>query len=487
MSLIFANNQTPFWLSSSGVDSVYFNKLTSPPLAYFDKGVLYELIDGVLYFNGLPLSGGTPFNDNSTDRIIYTAPNGSPTGTGKFVDPVDTLASAMALVPDDTGYSINLSYQDSSNFSMKTGSYIYGTTTPNTIINGLVDINDVSWTLPAASGINQAGIQNCVISNSLNLDFTGYLTPLFVMKDCTLVNTTTITGYYDALNSFRSKIFTSNCFSFGDITINDCDYLMNFDNKLSLFPLNNITINKNGSDPMQIDCYYSSMTSNISVFYNNGATDTLTCTFTGDGVTILLTADPATLPGNFIVNTSANVNITYADIFTQGIVTLNYIDNSNLIEYSPANPADWSPVPVNVAEALDILATPNSSQPVFFNGVTTITGVNQNLTTGNKLNPYFSATNDYFDYVISDIQLTGFFYHLQRAVDITENINIRLIVNGNPVVNLGPLTSASPQEAVVPINYNLLPGDQIYILINAFAAVGNNDMSWSLYGNYIVP
>lgn len=54
----FAGPDDPYYLSTRGVDNVSFNKQVAPPLAYFDKGILYELNDGVLYFNGVPLSGG---------------------------------------------------------------------------------------------------------------------------------------------------------------------------------------------------------------------------------------------------------------------------------------------------------------------------------------------------------------------------------------------------------------------------------------------
>lgn len=54
----YASENDPYFLSTRGVNSISFNKQANPPLAYFDKGILYELTDGVLYFNGVPLSGG---------------------------------------------------------------------------------------------------------------------------------------------------------------------------------------------------------------------------------------------------------------------------------------------------------------------------------------------------------------------------------------------------------------------------------------------
>ena len=33
-----------YYLSSRGVNSIAFNKLSSPPQAYFNKGIMYELV-----------------------------------------------------------------------------------------------------------------------------------------------------------------------------------------------------------------------------------------------------------------------------------------------------------------------------------------------------------------------------------------------------------------------------------------------------------
>ncbi len=48
-----------YFLSSRGVDSISFNKQASPPIAYLNKGLIYEMNDGILYFNGAPISGSS--------------------------------------------------------------------------------------------------------------------------------------------------------------------------------------------------------------------------------------------------------------------------------------------------------------------------------------------------------------------------------------------------------------------------------------------
>lgn len=58
-----------FYLSSRGVDGLSFNKLASPPLAYLDKGIMYELVDGKLYYNGVVIA---TVGDTVADRLATT-------------------------------------------------------------------------------------------------------------------------------------------------------------------------------------------------------------------------------------------------------------------------------------------------------------------------------------------------------------------------------------------------------------------------------
>lgn len=54
-----AGPQDTYYIKSRGTDAVAFNKQTTPPLSYLDKGSLYELDDGLLYFDGTPLTGAS--------------------------------------------------------------------------------------------------------------------------------------------------------------------------------------------------------------------------------------------------------------------------------------------------------------------------------------------------------------------------------------------------------------------------------------------
>jgi hypothetical protein len=83
--LVYASPGNAFFLPSQGCNQVYFNKLTAPPLALLNRGVLYELDDGKLYYNGSSIS---------------------PSPIGDVSGPSSSYASAVALYNDATGQVI---------------------------------------------------------------------------------------------------------------------------------------------------------------------------------------------------------------------------------------------------------------------------------------------------------------------------------------------------------------------------------------------
>lgn len=476
-----------YYLPVSGVDSVSFNKNLTPPLAYLNKGILYEMVDGKLYYNGNPLATGDSFINESTNRILYVSPEtGKSTNNGNILTPVKTIAEAMALVPDNSGYSINVSYHDSSNFAAKTGVGIYGSQILDSFLFGTVTINDPSW-LITTGGPNQLLLSNLVILGSCLIDFTNALIPVVICQTCSIVTVFNVTGYYDVSNSFRSQLVLSNSYVLTNMLLSNCDVLVT--NCCSVAGgTAQFSISKTDSEYMNIYIDFNNNIGNSSIFINcdagsGGSVDVTVC---GNNNLVQVTVDP-TSTCNVVLKITSDTRYIFPDPFSEFATTIQFIDNSFHTNYIPSTPADWSPIPNNVGKALDILAPEVNNKPIFLNGITTITGANQNITSGNNLTPYFSATDDYFDYIANNTNFTGFYYHLSRSVDITESINIRLIINGSPVVSFGPLTNASPVEAIVPFNQDIPAGSKIYILINAFAALSNIIMSWSLIGKYINP
>lgn len=55
---VYASGSYPLAVPYTGTNMVSFNKLSAPPIAFLDRGILYELNDGVLYYNGSPVITG---------------------------------------------------------------------------------------------------------------------------------------------------------------------------------------------------------------------------------------------------------------------------------------------------------------------------------------------------------------------------------------------------------------------------------------------
>jgi len=98
-----ASPNDPYYLSSRGVNNVQFRKLSSPPLAYLDRGILYELDDGKLYFNGSALTpiaiGNVTGPAVSTDKAIatYDGTDGSTIQNNNVIIDADLIKDAVGL------------------------------------------------------------------------------------------------------------------------------------------------------------------------------------------------------------------------------------------------------------------------------------------------------------------------------------------------------------------------------------------------------
>jgi len=89
----FAGPDDPYYLSTRGVDSISFNKQDNPPLAYFNKGILYELVDGKLYYNGHEIAYAGAVS-TTADALATTGADvnvslASPPTAGQFLQAVD--------------------------------------------------------------------------------------------------------------------------------------------------------------------------------------------------------------------------------------------------------------------------------------------------------------------------------------------------------------------------------------------------------------
>lgn len=94
---VYLNPSTPYWLSVNGVKQVYFNKLDAPPEAILDRGVLYELVDGKLYYNGNEVAF---VGEEGTAKALAT------TGADVNVDQSDPPLAGDFLVATDPTHAV---------------------------------------------------------------------------------------------------------------------------------------------------------------------------------------------------------------------------------------------------------------------------------------------------------------------------------------------------------------------------------------------
>lgn len=104
-----------YYLSSTGVNQVYFNEDSSPPLGIIDKHVLYVMDDDILYYDGQQIATGSPSNPVVTG-VSPTTLNGVPRWAntdGNSIKDSDVVISNNGDVQLTTDYS-SLLFKDPS-------------------------------------------------------------------------------------------------------------------------------------------------------------------------------------------------------------------------------------------------------------------------------------------------------------------------------------------------------------------------------------
>ena len=167
----YANPEDPYWLSSRGVNTVHLIKNTTPPLTYLNQGILYEMIDGQLYYNGQVVQTGA----GTTGPIGPTGPTGAngidgptgPTGPG-VTGPNPTIVDTIVRWGDTTGTAFENSnvylQQDPTDIRMTmTNNIVPVTSSFGTCIVG-------TQTCGSATTLNDAtviGSRNCAFTDTI--------------------------------------------------------------------------------------------------------------------------------------------------------------------------------------------------------------------------------------------------------------------------------------------------------------------------------
>lgn len=151
----FAGPNDPLYLSTRGVNSASFNKLSAPPLAYLDKGIMYELDDGILYFNGMPLSGASgtiaeALGTTGADVVIGTS---APPVAGDILVATSAIAAEWQTPdPQLTKFADNLFDIHNASDPTKTITFSsFGTTGVDTNISFIPTV-DRAYLAPDADG-----------------------------------------------------------------------------------------------------------------------------------------------------------------------------------------------------------------------------------------------------------------------------------------------------------------------------------------------
>lgn len=386
------NSTTSFFLSYFGVDRVYFNKLIDPPIALLDKGVLYEMDDGILYFNGNPVSigGGSvtttditidpstgPYSsntlwiNNTNDHLyhgnrdtenneptrIYVSTNGDTLANGAngFINsPLNDMTEALTLWPiDKSGLTININGAFTNNLSLKPSTFIKGDTLSPKSLLGAIDLLDPDWATPSPYFFNQSSINNCTVLGLSNLDFSGMDKPLVIYNECSIQGGIIATGSSVA-STEPGIMFCKECECTSNIQLIDMD--ANFQNCCFslLTQVADIQISHLYDKDMKIFIDGCTDAGILSINHSSLA-NVLYIDLIGDLRFSQINVNSVGFTGGLVLTIGDTTEINFTG-GTEADTIINYTKRATQVAYTPANPGDWSPVPTLVSDALDILA-----------------------------------------------------------------------------------------------------------------------------------
>jgi len=410
--------QDSYWLSSTGVKQVYFNKLSSPPFSILNHGILYELDDGVLYFNGQAISndaGGDVAGPTSsyTDAVAVYADT-----TGKVIK-----NSNLILVPTDN--SVVPALYSSLQASPGNLYQPFGYNADNNVSIGC------GSSLPYAQFINSSTVNTCIfLGTSAGVAMTGMdVTEMVVLGDY-------------AGESFQTG--TANVFvgSQAGSLATSCDYCTYVGYAAGgAVPVgnNNIAIGNQAGL-----AWSSNESNNICIgFYGSP----------GDNTTIKI-GDPTII-------TQTNI----AGIYTNDTVV-------------------GQPVICNANGTLGTLTTASSS----FSGTSLMTGANANIVPGFMSSVVYDASSTVYCWPApSALSFQNFAFRFSRPIAVGESIDVRLIINGTPILQLSngawgtDFNPTTPQTgSATGISGICAMGDLLCILVNSYTTLSNFYMNWTL-------
>jgi hypothetical protein len=195
MSQTISGPGNPYYLSNTTAnDKIFFNKLSSPPLAIPNKGVLYELNDGKLYFNGGEVTptviGDVDGPTSSTDNAVAVFDG----ITGKLIKNSTTKIIGNDISLDSNGKLL----QDTAHLLSNKDNLLVGDAGTNytTETNNLLIENDGTIGDSKVIRIGNPALHEYVFIAGVKNVFLAYDTPSYPV----VVDDNFLLGFSNALN-----------------------------------------------------------------------------------------------------------------------------------------------------------------------------------------------------------------------------------------------------------------------------------------------
>jgi len=372
----FSNTQrnSNYWVRYSGTDKLLFDPIENPPFVPLDTDVLYVLQDDhQLYYNGNLILTNLSLN-NDTTNIYVNNVTGDTIAEGRngFISsPLSNITpDALSLWPvDKSGLTVHISGQFTDTFTMKPSTFICGDAlSPKSVIGGL-NINSSEWESASPFLYNQSSINNCVVSNLVDLDFSNHDNPLVIFNECTLPGG--LIGSGGSVASVEpAKLFCKECEIASNFQLIDMDARLEkccfsllggqADIQISHLYDKDMNVNINSCAP-----------GNTITINHSSLVNVLTIDLIGDCRFNNILVNSVGFIGGVIINCD-DANISFASPAEEASTTINYVKQATQVGYSPSVPSDYGITPpVQVASALDYLAA---------NGMTGPTGATSGIT-----------------------------------------------------------------------------------------------------------
>jgi hypothetical protein len=392
----YSNEGVPYWLARTGIDSVSFIKQVAPPLAFLNRGILYELVDGVLYFNGHPvLLQGDPIIVDSVDLVpqaanpggvntLWESTGSTPSGhlfhgahdtenycptcvyvsestphssladgaTGHINNPLGTLTEGLTLYdPLGTTFYVEGGYTGEP-ITVPAQTVWRGTAGVSfrSVLGGLT-VAGATWTGPPPFGFNQASFSGFTLGGLVDFQDLAMTTPLLSFNDCVA------TGGIQTNGNCTGFLLLKNCILASTLAIVNTNVQMVATQfgLLELIP-GNVTVSHNAAADMFVQLGNTTGATTGTVAINaNSLANVLTVSLIGWNNFSLVNVNSVTVPGGLILIVDDVPNLAFG-VGAEANTTIRYTKRALQVGYTPAVPGDWLTPPTQVSDALDELA-----------------------------------------------------------------------------------------------------------------------------------